>query len=192
MITIHHTNIYKLDAYSKHLKALVEEDKVSRFGYSASDQSIDQLMLSICYHPDQHELWFATIDENCVGWGHLAKTPSDAWELAVSVDREFQGRGVGDKLITEMIRWSKFHHISEVFMQCISKNKAIQRLAQKHGLIVKQRFFDEIVASVEVPDPDIFDANTQLWKEHTELIREYEIIQNKLTKLWIFSFNQNN
>ena len=46
MITVNHTNIYKIADYSKHLKNLTEEDKLSRFGYKVSDYIIDQLILS--------------------------------------------------------------------------------------------------------------------------------------------------
>ena len=128
MITIQHGNIYKISDYARHLKNLSEDDRYSRFGHPASDYNIDQLILQMCYHPADHELWFARNDEQRVGWGHMAKNQDGTWELAVSVDKEFQRQGVADMLMTEMIAWAKFHHVSEVYMHCIENNKVIQLL----------------------------------------------------------------
>ena len=89
MMQIHHTNIYKIGDYSRHLKALTPEDKVSRFGYPASDHAIDQLILNMCYHPNDHELWYARDDGDRVGWGHMANNADGSWELAVSVNKDF-------------------------------------------------------------------------------------------------------
>ena len=77
MIYTHRTNIYKIPDYSKHLKNLTVEDKVSRFGYLITDYMIDKLMLNMCYHPEEHELWYARTDDTRVGWGHLARNPDD-------------------------------------------------------------------------------------------------------------------
>ena len=57
MITIQHGNIYKISDYARHLKNLDQEDRYSRFGHPASDYNIDQLILNMCYHPADHELW---------------------------------------------------------------------------------------------------------------------------------------
>ena len=184
MIYTYRTNIYKIPDYSRHLKSLTDEDKISRFGYLITDHMIDQFILSMCYHPEDHELWYARTDDTRVGWGHLAKNPDGTWELAVSVQKEYQRQGIGDKLITEMLEFAKFHKIPEVYMHCIEDNRAIQHLASKHELKTKERGAGERTAALEVPQPTLLESNTQLWKEQSEILKEMGKLRSRLTQLW--------
>ena len=183
MIT--HTNIYTIGQYSKHLKNLTSEDKLSRFGHMVSDYNIDQLILSMCYHPDEHELWFCSVDGQRVGWGHMAKNKDGSWELAVSVDKEHQRKGVGNKLIKEMLEWAKFQRVNEVYMHCIEENRIIQHLATKHELKTRERGQGERTAAIEVPEPTIFETNSQLFKQQSDIIKEISQLQAQLANLWL-------
>lgn len=185
MIQVYHTNIYKVHEYSRHLKNLPLEDKVSRFGYPAGDHAIDALVLEMCYHPTEHELWCARTDEKRIGWGHMARNPDGSWELAVSVDHDYQRQGIGNKLIAEMITWAKVHHIPEVYMHCIEDNKVIQHLALKHDLRTREKGGGERTAAIEVPDPTIFELTDQRFKEQIEIMREIKKLQKRLTTLWL-------
>lgn len=185
MIAVNHTNIYKIADYSKHLKNLIDEDRISRFGYKVSDHNIDQLILEMCYHPKEHELWYVKMDDIRVGWGHMAKNKDDSWELAVSVDKDYQRRGIANALIKEMIDWAKFHHISEVFMHCIEDNRVIQHLAKKHELKTRERGGGERTAVIEVPEPGFFESQTQLLKEQAEIVSEINKLRGKLATLWL-------
>jgi len=184
MMQIHHTNIYKISDYSRHLKELELEDKVSRFGYPASDHSIDQMILTMCYNPKDHELWYARDDGDRVGWGHMARNADDSWELAVSVNKDYQRQGIGNMLITEMLTWAKFHKISEVYMHCIEDNRVIQHLASKNDLKTRSRGDGERTAAIEVPEPSFLETNAQLWKEQKEIFNEFGKLRNRLTQLW--------
>lgn len=183
MISIKIPGISSLKDYSEHLKSLPEEDKFNRFGYKASDYAIDQLILDIVYHSDDHEMWVATDDMKIVGWAHMARD-EEAWELAVSVIPEYQGRGIGSQLIAEMIDWAKIHHIPEVYMHCIESNKVIQHLASKHNLKTRERGGGERTAAMEVPEPTFLDVNGHLWKEHMDIMTEYAKLRQKLSDLW--------
>ena len=183
-VYIQRTSIYKIPEYSKHLKNLPDEDKYSRFGYKVSDYNIDQMILNMCYHHKDHELWYARTDDRRVGWGHMAKNPDGTWELAVSVEHDYQRQGIGDQLITEMLEWAKFHHISEVFMHCIEDNKVIQHLATKHDLKTKAKGGGERTAALSIPEANVFEANAQLWKEHNEIMVEFARLRKRYKELW--------
>jgi len=185
MITYVHTNIYKVADYARHLKNLSPEDRYSRFGYNISDYNIDQIALNMCYHPRDHELWYARTDDTRVGWGHMAKNEDGSWELAVSVDKEFQQQGIANKLIVEMLTWAKFHQVPELYMHCIEQNRVIQHIANKHGLKTKSRGNGERTALIEVPTPNLFESNTQLLKEQAEIVSEINRLRGKLAKLWM-------
>lgn len=184
MITISKPGIRYLKEYSQHLKQLPEQDKISRFGYKAGDYAVDQLMLRLAYDHKDHELWQAVDGDEIVGWGHMARDHNDVWELAVSVSHDHQRKGIGDRLIAEMLAWAKFHQIDEVFMHCIEENRVIQHLAQKHGLKTRERAAGERTAAIEVPLPSFMEANSQLWKEHSEIMDEYARLRTRLQDLW--------
>lgn len=185
MIYVHHTNIYKIHDYSQHLKHLAEEDKVGRFGYKVSDHSIDQMILSMCYNPSEHELWYARTETQRVGWGHLAKNHDGSWELAVSVQKDFQRQGIGNQLITEMLAFAKFHHITEVYMHCITDNKVIQHLARKNDLVVKYRGGGEIDSAIELPAPTVIEYGNMLYKEQVETAAKIGgILKNHLSSVY--------
>ena len=184
MITIEHTDIYRLADYSNHLKNLSAEDKRSRFGFQVTDYNIDQLILQMIYHPDEHEIWIATDGKAIVGFGHMAKMNDDSWELAVSVNGINQRKGIGSQLICEMLVWAKFHKIPEVFMHCIEDNRVIQHLADKHKLKTRERSIGERTAAIEVPSPNLLEVNTQRWKEQSEIINQITELRGKLMSLW--------
>lgn len=190
MITVIHANIYKIGDYSRHLKSLSDEDKISRFGYKITDYNIDQLILTMCYNPKNHELWYVKLDDVRVGWGHMAKNSDGSWELAVSVESNYQRRGIGSALIAQMLTWAKFHHVSEVFMHCIYENKVIQHLATKHELEIRERGHGERTAAIEVPEPNFFEVNSQLLKEQAEIIGEITKLRGKLASLWLNQVHQ--
>lgn len=185
MIKISHTSIFKIGEYRTHLKELTLEDKISRFGYQIKDESIDQLILNMCCNHEDHELWCASDNDKCVGFGHMAKNNDGSRELAVSIQHNQQRRGIGNKLITEMLAWAKFHHITEVYMHCIEDNRVIQYMANKNNLKTKSRGYGERTASIEVPPPTLFESSDQRFKEQAEIVYEIGKLQKRLTNLWI-------
>lgn len=184
MISVDTSSLEFLVDYSNHLKSLTADDKRSRFGFNANDESIDKLMLTMAYNPYEHYLWEAVIDKATVGWGHMAFVESGKWELAVSVDRPHQRLGAGDRLIAAMLLWAKYHHIDEVFMHCIEDNRVIQHLAAKHNLKTIERGYGERTAAIEVPDPTFMETNSQLLKEQMAVLADIANLQKKLFTLW--------
>lgn len=186
MISVTKTNLRRLGEYSKHLKAMPIEDRGSRFGSAISDYGIDQIMLQMAYNPELHQLWFAHDNgEEVLGWGHMAESKPGVWELAVSVEKAHQRKGVGDKLITEMLEWAAFHRIGEVFMHCIEENKVIQHLAAKHDLKTIERGYGERTAAIEVPTASFLEMNEQFMKEQLEIRTEIGRLYKRLTDMWI-------
>lgn len=181
---IQHSNIEYLDQYAEHLKSLSVEDRHTRFGFAASNASIDQMILNVLYHRSDHHIFTYYVDNCIVGFGHLARE-EDAWELAVSVDREYQGRGIADSLMSHMIAWGKTHGVEVLYMHCITENQKIQHLARKHGLKAWERAGHELTAKVRLPEPTALDYTTSLVQEQTELATDIVRLQRAWLKNWI-------
>lgn len=180
---IQHSNIEYLKDYAQHLKSLGDEDRYTRFGFAANSASIDQLILDILYRPNDHHIFTYFTDDHIVGFGHLAREGTD-WELAVSVEKKYQGRGIGDMLMSHMIDWGKTHGVHVVFMHCITDNQKIQHLAKKHGLKTIDRSGPEITAQVKLPEPTILDYTNNFVREQTELATDIVKLQRTWFKNW--------
>jgi len=183
-MTIQHSRTEHLAEYATHLKNLTEQDRYTRFGYAASAESIDAMILNMLYNQNQHHLFTYRCDNRIVGFGHLAREGQD-WELAVSVEHEYQRRGIADELMTHMIAWGKVHGVHAVFMHCITDNQKIQHLARKHGLKTMSRSGHEITAQVQLPDATVLDYTTNFVAEQQELAKDIAKLQRTWFKNWI-------
>lgn len=182
MITIE-TEIGALKEYSDHLKSLSDADKHSRFGYMPSDYVIDQLIMNIVKNPTHHVLFRASEPSGeTSGWGHMAKD-EESYELAVSVEMRHQRKGVGSRLIGEMLEWAKFHNITQVYMHCIESNRVIQHLALKHNLVTRERGHGERTAALEIPEPSWFEKHAKFWKDQNHMLDEYTELNRRMTHL---------
>jgi RimJ/RimL family protein N-acetyltransferase len=176
---IQHSDVTVLAEYAQHLKNLSEADRYTRFCYAIKDENIDQFILSMLYNDDDHHLFTAEINNTIVGFGHLAREGVD-WELAVSVDGKYQGRGVADQIMNFMIDWGKTRGIHSVFMHCITQNSKIQHLARKHGLRMVERDGAEVTSRVDLPPPTPMDYTAEFFREQRELLEQMTDIQRRM------------
>jgi N-acetylglutamate synthase-like GNAT family acetyltransferase len=170
-----------LASYAKHLKNLSPDDRYTRFCYHIRDEQIDQLILQILYNQDDHYLFTATDNDTVVGFGHLARD-GDNWELAVSVNSDRQGQGIGNQIMSYMIPWAQIHGVHNVFMHCITQNQKIQHLATKHGLQTIEKDSGEITSKVELPPPTPMDYSTDFMREQRDLAQQIIDLQHQMIK----------
>lgn len=176
---IQHSDVSVLSAYATHLKNLSDSDKYTRFCYNTTDENIDRFILSILYNSDDHHLFIAERNNKIVGFGHLAREGNN-WELAVSVDSEYQGQGIADGLMSHMIAWGKTRGIHSVFMHCITQNTKIQHLARKHGLRMVERDGAEVTSKVDLPPPTPMDYTADFLREQRDLLEQMTEIQRRM------------
>lgn len=184
MHKIQHCTAEILGDYAQHLKALDSQDRYTRFGYAASDYNIDQLILNMLYHPADHHLFVARHDDRITGFTHLAKC-EHGWELAVSVAKLHQGRGVGNQLMASAIDWARTHGVNSLFMHCIRNNQLIQHLATKHGLHVIERSGADVTAKLNLPPPTTTDYTVDFVREQQDLVDQMLALQQQ----WLANFN---
>ena len=180
-VKIQSKTIEVLDAYGRHLKSLSADDKYTRFCYNIRDDQIDQLILQVLYNQQDHHLFTASIDNEIVGFGHLAREGND-WELAVSVNSDLQGQGIGNALLGYMIPWAQIHGVHNVFMHCITRNQKIQHLSTKHGLRTVERDGSEVTSKVELPAPTPMDYSADFMREQRELAQQIIDLQHQMLK----------
>lgn len=135
--------------YRTHLKALDDDSKRLRFTAMVSDSFIDTLCDKIEADPEHHVL-FAIENENLefVAVGHIAVFAN--MELAFSVLKEHQGKGMGNLLMDRVIQYCRTHNILKGEMICLSSNSVMKHLCSKHGIIMHSEY-GETTADIELP-----------------------------------------
>jgi len=135
--------------YRTHLKALDADSKVLRFANPLSDYIIDQLCDGFEANPNKHVL-FAIENEKLefVAIGHIAL--DGEMELAFSVLKEYQGQGMGTKLMKRCIQYCRTHGILKGCMVCLSTNTVIKHLCAKYGITMENEL-GETLADIKLP-----------------------------------------
>jgi len=139
--------------YRSHLKSLDAESKVLRFGYSASDYIIDALCDKFEANPSQHILFCIENDQlDFVAVGHISI--EGEMELAFSMLKEYQGKGMGNKLMKRCIQWCRVHNIRKGCMVCLTSNATIRHLCRKYGISMENTM-GETLADIELDSPNL-------------------------------------
>jgi RimJ/RimL family protein N-acetyltransferase len=121
-------------ALRTHLLALDAEDRRLRFGFAARDASIERYVADIDFTRDAV---FGVPGEGRAldGIAHLALDNHHA-EIGVSVLKHARGRGIGSVLVSRAAVHARNRGIKLLFMQCLSENRAIMRIARALGMRV--------------------------------------------------------
>lgn len=160
--------IYKLPPhefyrYRTHLLSLDEESRYMRFGFHINNETINQLINKWELNPKKHKI-FAIENDNLevVGVAHIS-LEDDPAELAFSVFKECQRKGMGDALMARAVEYCQNRSIKHGCMVCLGSNDAIKRLARKHDILVKTEQGDS-VGAIEIPDA----TPISVWHETVE------------------------
>ncbi len=117
-----------------HLLALGSEDRRLRFGFIARDTSIERYVRDIDF--ERHAVFGVHgEDQSFDGITHLALEQRHA-EIGVSVLEHARGHGIGSALVSRAAMHARNRSIEVLYMQCLSENSAIMRIARTLGMKV--------------------------------------------------------
>ena len=161
--TIYKLPGHEMDRYRAHLLMLDKESRYMRFGFHISNEIINQLCDKWKLNPHKHKI-FAIEDENLdiVGVAHVS-LEDEVPELAFSVFKEHQGKGMGDALMKRAIEYCQNKGIKQGCMVCLGINDKIKRLARKNDVLVKTEDGDSVG---EIVIPRMSPAS--VWHEYVE------------------------
>lgn len=123
-------------AVIKHLCDLSDHDKYLRFGYPITPELIETYVTR-SFDLDQSQ-WFGVFDDdiNIVASVHSVMVTSSKAEMGIAVDSHFRGQGFGQILFDRGLCWARAQGAKQIFMQCLSENKAIQHIARKNNMTI--------------------------------------------------------
>lgn len=161
--TIYKLPANELDRYRAHLLMLDDESRYMRFGFHIKNEIINQLCEKWKLNAHQHKI-FVIEDDNLdvVGVAHVS-LEDEVPELAFSVFKEHQGKGMGDALMKRAVEYCQNKGIRAGCMVCLGTNDKIKRLARKNNVLVKTEDGDS-VGEISIPSP----TPVSLWHEYLE------------------------
>lgn len=163
-MTVRRVLAHEYPKYRKHLKALDRDSKTLRFANPLTDEVIDQLCDK--WEADhEHNILFCieNSDLDFVAVAHIAIDENHEMELAFSVLKEYQGRGMGTDLMKRAIQWCRTHDFLHGSMICLSTNSVIKHLCTKHGIHMESEY-GETLAEIHLDHPSL----STFWVEATD------------------------
>jgi GNAT superfamily N-acetyltransferase len=139
--------------YRTHLRSLDADSKIFRFGYPITDTVLDTLCDK--FEADiNHNILFCIENDDLdfIAVGHIALY--DEMELAFSVLKEYQGKGMGSAVMKRVIQWCRTNGNLKGCMVCLSTNAAIRKLCVKNGILIHHDH-GETLADIELERPNI-------------------------------------
>lgn len=136
----------------------------------------------------------AELDGRVLGLQHAAVQPDNsAWLEGIRVASGVQGQGIGFAMLQEGIAWARLSGLSAVRLATSSSNPSSNRIAEKGGLEVVQRFAtrrsdpaQEAVDAVRVALPSDLDAIWPLVEDqrfYTESWTAFPLTRDRLRLL---------
>lgn len=133
-----------------HLQLLAGEDRRLRFGSPVNDEYIANYVERTCGKPENK--WFGVeVGSEIVAACHTAKINDTTAELGCSVNPEYRGNGLAQKMFDRTVMWLKTRNIRTVYMHCLSENAIMRHIARKNDMKVVSEY-GESDANVEL-DP---------------------------------------
>ena len=173
---------------TKHLLSLDARDRYLRFGYNASDEQIERYVNGLNFVRDE---MFGIFDRKLelVAMAHLAysahvNAPNDSAEFGVSVLGKARGLGYGSRLFARAVRCARIQGKSTLYIQALSENTAMLRIARKAGATV-EREGSESEAYLMLP-PATFDTRAGAFiEEHLAHIDYSYKSQMQSLRAWL-------
>lgn len=174
----------------EHLLALIDEDRLLRFGMLASDTAINDYVDSLNFVRDSV---FAVFDDKLaiLGMAHLAYHEKSlkgtvTAEFGVSVSRGGRGLGIGTSLFKRASIHSRNTQVDVLYVHCLSSNAAMMHIARKAGMSVEFAY-GEADAYLRLPPGDTHTLAAEALQEKAAEI-DYTIKVN-VKKAKIISAN---
>lgn len=121
-----------------HFKELDQESRYNRFCSATNETSLSLYVSKI--NIDNHG-YFGVFNKDLkmIGLGECVFFKSkdgkhNEAEVAFSILKEYQGNGLGNKLLKRLIRFAKINDIEKLQMYCLRNNSKVIHLCKKYGL----------------------------------------------------------
>jgi len=117
---------------------IVANDRRLRFGYEAPDSSVEKYIEESLNDYGYINMWFVVEDGiKIIATCHVSMNrETNTAEMGCTVSLNYRNQKIGQELFNRGITWARMAGAENVFMHCLSENRAIQHIAKKGGMTV--------------------------------------------------------
>lgn len=153
-----------------HLKRLDADARRLRFGATLTDEAVDDYVRRIDW---LRSLQFAQVED-----GEIRATCQLAWrdplwpssaELAISVERPLQDRGIGSELMRRTLVAARNRNIRHVDMICLAENAKMRHIARKFESML-ELVDGDVAGRIDLDSPDQLSMLQELFAESEAMI----------------------
>ena len=171
----------------EHLLKLSPDDRFLRFSQTTSDE----LIIKYCQNIDfsrSEILAIENINGEIVGISETLIAPGGGAEIAFSVLKEAQGAGLGEALFERTVRHAKTRGIKHLSLICMSNNKAMRKIAEKHGMELEGDF-NQVEGYMNVAEATPSDITNEIIDDTMAEISHYHLNTIKNTSALLSLLN---
>lgn len=141
------------DAIVQHFMELSSENKRMRFGYPVSFHSLQQYVSKINFE-DGECLGFLDDDNQIRGVSHVSRGQKEyVAELGLSVNEEYQGKGIGFALLIYSAHWAKHKGYDFFNIECLAHNTKITNWVKRAGFPIQRIGFETLAVFPTIAGP---------------------------------------
>ncbi|MCL6284414.1 GNAT family N-acetyltransferase [Ruegeria sp. 2012CJ41-6] len=169
--TIRQLRSFDQDQIEAHFQRLSAESLTSRFSGEVSESYVETYVSKIL--SDDAYVYGAFPDGHLRGLGEMrliADSAPVAYEAALTVEPDWQHRGLGDALLSRLIIAARNRGIRELHMLCLASNQKMQNLARKHEAELKT-MPGQVEATLTTPWPSPASLTEEIAGECDALVR---------------------
>lgn len=180
------TDLNKLVQHFK--EDIVGDDRRLRFGIALPDHSIDDYLNKSIIGLGFKNQWFVAEEAGkIVGTCHAniydgGKTA----ELGITVSESYRNRGLGSQLFERGTTWVRGRGAKDMYMYCLAENRAIQKIARNHNMLVHSEDYNEKTALAAL------DKNVLTSYVEDRILEQIALYDMALNKYLSFFNNRNN
>jgi GNAT superfamily N-acetyltransferase len=147
MIATRFLTINEFELYGDWLRDQSPETLADYFGIGVNITYINNLVDGIESNPEEHYFLIAQQGTTWVGVIHMARISEHDMEFGVMVSEHHRHQGIADQLMSEAITWIQNRGYDTLYLHCVTWNRAMKHLANKHGLVMQEDHGDTDVCS---------------------------------------------
>jgi RimJ/RimL family protein N-acetyltransferase len=154
MISTRFLSIADFELYGSWLREQSEETLTSYFGIAVNETYITQLIDGIISNPEEHHFLVAMQGDTWAGVIHMARISERDMEFGIMVTEQFRNQGIADLMMSQAITWIRNRGFDTLYLHCVTWNRIMKHLADKHGLDMQEDHGDADVCS-RIPPPSL-------------------------------------
>ncbi len=170
------------DKFRDHLLRLDKEGRRLRFAHGVADCFIEDYASRMNDHGGI--VVGAFIDGEMRAAAELRKL-GDTWgreaEAALSVERQFQDKGLGTELMGRVIRGARNRGVQLLYMSCLAENAKMQAIARKYDAEMRVEY-GEVIGEILPATADYFSLMAEAVDDRVGLMMTVFDLSARLVK----------